>query len=39
VDLTRIIKIDKPMLRVRYALQEIGTPNLEDVLKARLKWR
>jgi predicted GTPase len=39
VDLTRIIRIDKPMLRVRYALQEIGTPNLEDVLKARLKWR
>jgi predicted GTPase len=37
VDLTRIIKIDKPMLRVRYELQEIGTPNLEDVLKARLK--
>jgi predicted GTPase len=37
VDLTRIIRIDKPMLRVRYALQEIGTPNLEDVLKARLK--
>jgi predicted GTPase len=39
VDLTRIIRIDKPMLRVRYELQEIGTPNLEDVLKARLKWR
>ena len=39
VDLTRIIKIDTPMLRVRYALQEIGTPNLEEVLKERLKWR
>jgi predicted GTPase len=38
VDLTRIIRIDKPMLRVRYELQEIGSPNLEDVLKARLKW-
>jgi predicted GTPase len=37
VDLTRIVRIDKPMLRVRYALQEIGTPNLEDILKARLK--
>jgi predicted GTPase len=39
VDLTRIIRIDKPMLRVRYELQELGTPNLTDVLKARLKWR
>jgi predicted GTPase len=39
VDLTRIIKIDKPMLRVRYELQELGTPNLTDVLKARLQWR
>ncbi len=39
VDLTRIIKIDKPMLRVRYELQELGTPNLTDILKARLKWR
>ena len=38
VDLTRIISIDKPMLRVRYELQEIGSPNLDDVLKARLKW-
>jgi predicted GTPase len=36
VDLTRIIRIDKPMLRVRYELQEIGTPNLESILKARL---
>jgi predicted GTPase len=39
VDLTRIVRIDKPMLRVRYELQELGTPNLEDILKARLTWR
>ncbi len=36
VDLTRIIRIDKPMLRVRYELQEVGRPDLEDILKARL---
>jgi predicted GTPase len=36
VDLTRIIRIDTPMVRVRYELQEIGTPDLEDILKARL---
>jgi predicted GTPase len=33
IDLTRIVKIDKPSVRVRYDLQEIGRPNLEDVLK------
>jgi len=37
VDLTRIIRIDRPMLRVRYSLKEIGTPTLEDILKERLK--
>jgi predicted GTPase len=36
VDLTRIIKIDTPMLRVRYSLREIGTPTLRDILKERL---
>jgi len=36
VDLTRIIRIDKPMLRVRYSLKEIGRPTLEDILKERL---
>ena len=33
IDLTRIIKVNKPMQRVRYELQEIGQPTLEDVLK------
>ncbi len=32
IDLSRVIKIDKPMLRVNYELQEIGRPNLEDAL-------
>jgi len=33
IDLTRIIKINKPSQRVRYELQEIGRPTLEDILK------
>ncbi len=33
IDLTRIVKISKPSVRVRYDLQEIGRPNLDDVLK------
>ncbi|MDR2599119.1 MAG: cyclic 2,3-diphosphoglycerate synthase [Oscillospiraceae bacterium] len=33
IDLTRIVKIDKPTTRVEYSLQEIGNPTIEDVLK------
>jgi len=33
IDLTRIIRIKKPFVRVRYELQEIGKPDLEDVVK------
>jgi predicted GTPase len=36
VDLTRIIHIEKPMVRVRYELKEVSTPDLEQILKARL---
>lgn len=33
IDLRKLIKINKPAVRVTYELQEIGRPNLEDVLK------
>lgn len=32
IDLTRIVKINKPIVRVGYDLQEIGSPTLEDIL-------
>ncbi len=32
IDLTRVIKIKKPFQRVRYELQEIGQPTLQDIL-------
>ena len=32
IDLNRIVKINKPTVRVTYELQEIGKPNLEEVL-------
>ena len=32
IDLSRIIKINKPFTRVNYNLQEIGRPNLDEVL-------
>ncbi|RKY59705.1 MAG: GTPase [Candidatus Neomarinimicrobiota bacterium] len=37
IDLNRIIKINKPNTRVYYDLQEIGRPNLQDILKDFLK--
>lgn len=36
VDLTRIISINKPMLKVGYELQEIGKPDLTDLVKKHL---
>ena len=33
IDLQRIIKIGKPCTRVAYNLQEIGNPNMDDVLE------
>ncbi|HEX7343575.1 MAG TPA: cyclic 2,3-diphosphoglycerate synthase [bacterium] len=37
IDLRRVLKIDKPSVRVTYELQEIGRPNLSDVLERFLK--
>ena len=34
IDLRRVIKITKPSTRVRYELQEIGSPNFQMVLSA-----
>jgi predicted GTPase len=36
IDLRRIVQIDKPAQRVRYELQEIGQPTLEDLLNPQL---
>lgn len=33
IDLARIINIEKPSVRVQYEIQEIGSPNLDSVLK------
>jgi len=39
IDLTRIISINKPIQRVRYELQEIGIPTLEDILRVKFGKR
>lgn len=33
IDLSRLIKTNKKILNVRYEIEEIGSPNLEEVLK------
>ncbi len=35
IDLRRVVEIEKPSKRVRYELQEIGHPTLEDVLAGK----
>ncbi|TFB09012.1 GTPase [Candidatus Atribacteria bacterium MT.SAG.1] len=39
IDLSRIIKINKKSIRVKYELQEIGRPDLEEVLNQKIKDR
>ncbi len=35
IDITRLIKVNKPIARVKYELEEIGYPKLIDILKER----
>jgi predicted GTPase len=35
IDLGRIVKVNKPMVRVGYELEEISTPTLKDLLKKK----
>jgi predicted GTPase len=37
IDLSRIVKINKPVVKVGYDLQEIGTPNLTGILDEFVK--
>jgi len=37
IDLQRVIKINKPCARVEYSLQEIGRPDMDDVLDGFIK--
>jgi len=36
IDMTRVMKINKPSVRVTYKLQEIGSPTLQDVIEKKL---
>ncbi len=39
IDLSRIIKVNKPVVRVKYRLQEKSKPDLEELITAMLKKR
>ncbi len=39
IDLGRIVKFNKPTVRVTYALDEIGTPNLKDIITKHPKFK
>ena len=38
-DLGRLLKLTKPIARVRYELQEIGSPNLEEILNLTFRGK
>ncbi len=35
IDLRRVVKLNKPAVRVKYELEEIGKPDLEDIIKEK----
>jgi predicted GTPase len=37
IDLGKIIKINKPIVRAKYELQEIGKPSLSDLITKFIK--
>jgi predicted GTPase len=39
IDLGRLVAIDKPVVRARYELQEIGRPDLADALQPLVSRR
>jgi len=39
IDLRQALRLNKPAVRVRYEVQEVGKPNLEDVLRSRFPER
>ena len=36
VDLRRVIKVNKPIVRVRYEMAEIGHPDLREIIEERI---
>ena len=39
IDIGKLMNINKPLVRVKYSLEEIGNPNLNDILTSFKKER
>lgn len=37
IDIGRFMNLNKPLIRVNYSLEEVGNPNLEDILNSFIK--
>jgi predicted GTPase len=37
IDLRRVVKVKRPLVRVRYSLKELTSPSLEDILRERFR--
>ncbi|NPV89097.1 GTPase [Coprothermobacteraceae bacterium] len=38
INIARLVKVNKPIVRVRYELQEIGRPTLEEIIVQKMGW-
>jgi predicted GTPase len=38
INISRLVKLNKPIVRVMYELEEIGKPTLEDVISEKMGW-
>jgi len=38
INISRLVKVSKPIVRVMYELEEIGKPTLKDVIMEKMRW-
>ena len=38
INISRLVKVNKPIVRVMYELEEIGKPTLNDVIMEKMRW-
>jgi len=38
INISRLVKVNKPIVRVMYELEEIGKPTLKDVITEKMRW-
>ena len=38
INISRLVKVNKPIVRVMYELEEIGKPTLKDVIMEKMRW-